>query len=460
MLISGLVDGDSITHGILSTTGSDVREYSYNGTNESYSKYLGDDFVWTEDLETLNGIKNYSITYNLYVTITDKESYTVTFNTNGGSEIEPVAVVDGGRLAKPKDPTRQGYTFKGWHKEDGTEWDFEKDTVTSDITLYAKWEAKDPEQGLTHYRVQYDANGGLGDVPEDNHRYWYGERVTVLEGDLNKAGYIFQGWCDEVSGKLYHAGDIFNMPNRDVCLKANWTLDGSLPENQATVIFCVDDEEYAQVIVSKGTALDGRMPSDPTKEGFDFAGWYIGEEEFTSATIVNGNLTVYAKWTLNEDYVIVSFVIDNELYLTKVCKKDNITEPNIQHSQNKQINGWYVDPDLQNKFDFNTVVATNHLTLYAEWQDNTTLMIYFIFLLFAVMIAAVIASTKRISFYENKNDEEKYEAVLMIGSGVIGDKLPTINNDNFLGWYTEQGEQITEETKITQSMKVYARWKE
>ncbi|WP_400260474.1 InlB B-repeat-containing protein, partial [Candidatus Methanomassiliicoccus intestinalis] len=211
--------------------------------------------------------------------------------------------------------------------------------------------------------------------------------------------------------------------------------------------------------VSKGTALDDSMPSDPIKEGFDFAGWYVGEEEFTSATIVNGNLTVYAKWTLNEDYVIVYFVIGNELYLTKVCKKDNIAEPNI-HNQNKQINGWYVDQELQNKFDFNTVVTTSHLTLYAEWQDNTNLMIYFIFLLFAAMIAAVIASTKRVSFYENKNDEEKYESVLMIGSGAIGDKLPTISNDNFRGWYTEQGEQITEETKITQSMKVYARWKE
>ena len=398
--------------------------------------------------------------------------YSVEYDLNGGTGATPDAdtVTIGAAipLADTTGISRTGYTLLGWSFDQNaksaiisgtklTAEDIDAYHQDDKLILYAVWRAEDSPPT---YKVQYDANGGLGDVPQDNHRYWYGERVTVLEGDLSKTGYIFQGWCDEISGKLYHAGDVFNMPNRDVCLKANWTLDGSLPENQATVIFCVDDEEYAQVIVSKGTALDDSMPSDPIKEGFDFAGWYVGEEEFTSATIVNGNLTVYAKWTLNEDYVIVSFIIDNELYLTKVCKKDNITEPNIQHSQNKQINGWYVDQELQNKFDFNTVVTTSHLTLYAEWQDNTNLMIYFIFLLFAAMIAAVIASTKRVSFYENKNDEEKYESVLMIGSGAIGDKLPTISNDNFRGWYTEQGEQITEETKITQSMKVYARWKE
>ena len=398
--------------------------------------------------------------------------YSVEYDLNGGTGATPDAdtVTIGAAipLADTTGISRTGYTLLGWSFDQNaksaiisgtklTAEDIDAYHQDDKLILYAVWRAEDSPPT---YKVQYDANGGLGDVPQDNHRYWYGERVTVLEGDLSKTGYIFQGWCDEISGKLYHAGDVFNMPNRDVCLKANWTLDGSLPENQATVIFCVDDEEYAQVVVSKGTALDDSMPADPIKEGFDFAGWYVGEEEFTSATIVNGNLTVYAKWTLNEDYVIVSFIIDNELYLTKVCKKDNITEPNIQHSQNKQINGWYVDQELQNKFDFNTVVTTSHLTLYAEWQDNTNLMIYFVFLLFAAMIAAVIASTKRISFYENKNDEEKYESVLMIGSGTIGDKLPAVTNDNFLGWYTEQGEQITEETKITQSMKVYARWKE
>ena len=86
-------------------------------------------------------------------------------------------------------------------------------------------------------------------------------------------------------------------------------------------------------------------------------------------------------------------------------------------------------------------------------------MILFIFALFAGFMAAVIASTKRIAFYENKDDEEKYASVIMIGKGTLKDRLPSHSNNNFEGWYSESGELITEDTEITQSMNIYAHWK-
>jgi uncharacterized repeat protein (TIGR02543 family) len=82
--------------------------------------------------------------------------YTVTFESNGGSAVAAVDAARGEKIAEPTAPTKAGYAFKGWYKESGLQnlWDFSSDTVTGDITLYAKWEA------LQTYAVTFDSNGG------------------------------------------------------------------------------------------------------------------------------------------------------------------------------------------------------------------------------------------------------------------------------------------------------------
>lgn len=74
---------------------------------------------------------------------------TVSFECNGGSEISAVKVALGDKVAPPQNPVKDGFVFAGWFKDiELTEpWDFEKDTVESNITLYAKWmssESADP----------------------------------------------------------------------------------------------------------------------------------------------------------------------------------------------------------------------------------------------------------------------------------------------------------------------------
>ena len=68
-------------------------------------------------------------------------SYTVTFDTQGGSDITSQTVADGGNVTQPANPTRKGFTFDGWYKEAActNAWNFDTDVVTEDITLYAKW---------------------------------------------------------------------------------------------------------------------------------------------------------------------------------------------------------------------------------------------------------------------------------------------------------------------------------
>ncbi|WP_286148053.1 InlB B-repeat-containing protein [Neopoerus faecalis] len=82
------------------------------------------------------------------MTLTAKwvRTYTVTFETSGGSAVDPVIVDAGSTVTKPADPTKSGYTFGGWYKDSTlqTPWDFANDTVTADTTLYAKWTANPP----------------------------------------------------------------------------------------------------------------------------------------------------------------------------------------------------------------------------------------------------------------------------------------------------------------------------
>ena len=67
--------------------------------------------------------------------------YTVTFDTQEGSRIDPVTVSSGSMVTRPADPARDGFTFGGWYKEAActNAWDFDSDAVNADITLYAKW---------------------------------------------------------------------------------------------------------------------------------------------------------------------------------------------------------------------------------------------------------------------------------------------------------------------------------
>ncbi|MEG1822849.1 MAG: InlB B-repeat-containing protein [Clostridiales bacterium] len=83
--------------------------------------------------------------YNRFYVSWAATTFTVTFNTNGGSAVADITgVVSGSKITKPTDPTKKGYTFGGWYTDNkfATAWEFDKSTVTGNTTLYAKWNAE------------------------------------------------------------------------------------------------------------------------------------------------------------------------------------------------------------------------------------------------------------------------------------------------------------------------------
>ena len=92
------------------------------------------------------------------------ESWTVTFNSNGGSACDTkfVATADG-KLAKPADPTRDGYTFGGWFTDEACTQAYDFSTpVTADLTLYAKWTKNAVNPGGNGGSGTNGGNGGAG----------------------------------------------------------------------------------------------------------------------------------------------------------------------------------------------------------------------------------------------------------------------------------------------------------
>lgn len=81
------------------------------------------------------------------------ESWRVAFDAQGGSYVAPRYVAKNKMVSEPATPTRDGHTFLGWYTAEGEKWDFAKDVVTADMTLYAKW---------TKNAVTPGGNGGSG----------------------------------------------------------------------------------------------------------------------------------------------------------------------------------------------------------------------------------------------------------------------------------------------------------
>lgn len=142
----------------------------------------------------------------------DPDTYSVAFNSNGGSAVDTQIVAAGGKATEPNDPTKSGYEFDAWYKEAQfiNEWDFANDTVNEPTILYANW--------LAQYTVTYNSNGGSSVSPET---VTAGEKATEPTPPT-KQGATFGGWYKEDT--LTTAWDFStDTVNSNITLYAKWT---------------------------------------------------------------------------------------------------------------------------------------------------------------------------------------------------------------------------------------------
>ena len=251
--------------------------------------------------------------------------YTITFDTNGGSEIAPITQDYGTEITAPDNPTRKGYTFKGWDKE------IPETMPAENMTVKAQWE-------INQYTIAFDTNGGseIAPITQD-----YGTEITAPDNPTRK-GYTFKGWDKEIPE---------TMPAENITVKAQWEI------NQYTITFDTNGgSEIAPITQDYGTEITA--PADPTRKGYTFKGWNKEIPE----TMPAENITVKAQWEINQYTITFDTNGGSEIAPITQGYGTEITAPDNPTRKGYTFKGW--DKEIPE-----TMPAEN-ITIKARWKDT------------------------------------------------------------------------------------------
>ena len=251
--------------------------------------------------------------------------YTITFDTNGGSEIAPITQDYGTEITAPDNPTRKGYTFKGWDKE------IPETMPAENITVKAQWE-------INQYTITFDTNGGseIAPITQD-----YGTEITAPDNPTRK-GYTFKGWDKEIPK---------TMPAENITLKAQWEI------NQYTITFDTNGgSEIAPITQDYGTEITA--PDNPTRKGYTFKGW----DKEIPKTMPAENITLKAQWEINQYTITFDTNGGSEIAPITQDYGTEITAPDNPTRKGYTFKGW--DKEIPE-----TMPAEN-ITITARWKDT------------------------------------------------------------------------------------------
>lgn len=373
---------------IPATTATYTVSYNANGGSgapSSQTKYHGTNLTLSSTKPTRTGytfqgwgtsatasVATYSAggTYTSNASVTlyavwKANTYTVTYHENGatlGSTASNTATYNSNFMTTKNGFIRSGYTFNGWNEkadgtgtvwnldspgvyESGTYWNW---TYTSNIVLYAQWKAKT-------IKVTFNKNDNSGETLSQEftygvsgNKFGYNTDGTLKWGDnsgqfgnWDRAGYTLLGWgwnSTAISAAFHTYADVtddFIFTYGNINLYAVWR------ENVYTVSF--DANGGTTSTASKSVIYNstyGELPI-PTREGYEFIGWYTKKTSGTQITsnttvTITANQTLYAHWKVMN----VSYFKSNGDYVLcyTYVKTGGTWKPAIMH---KKIDGTY-----------------------------------------------------------------------------------------------------------------------
>ena len=232
--------------------------------------------------------------------------YTITFDTNGGSEIAPITQDYGTEITAPDNPTRKGYTFMGWDKE------IPETMPAENITVKAQWE-------INQYTITFDTNGGseIAPITQD-----YGTKITAPDNPTRK-GYTFKGWDKEIPK---------TMPAENITITARWK-DTEKPTGE----IIIGTNKWNEFLNELTFGIFFKDTQEVTINAVDnsgvvFVSFLVTDKELSEAELNSLVFRAYEEpFSIdpNGEYIVYVMLVDENINITYL-RSDRITLDNIQ----------------------------------------------------------------------------------------------------------------------------------
>ena len=232
-------------------------------------------------------------------------SYTIAFDTNGGSDIDPITQDYGTQITAPANPTREGYTFIGWDKA------IPATMPAGDMTITAQWR-------INQYTITFDTDGGseIAPITQD-----YGTAITA-PADPTREGYTFIGWDKEIPA---------TMPAENITLKAKWK-DIEKPTGE----IIIGTNKWHSFLNKLTLGLFFKDTQTVTINAFDnsgtvFVSYLVTDRDLSEAelqSLVFGGYEEPFCIDLNGEYIVYAMLVDESLNITYL-RSDRITLDNV-----------------------------------------------------------------------------------------------------------------------------------
>lgn len=277
-------------------------------------------------------------------------TYTVTFNSEGGSNVAAQKVEAGKTATKPADPTKQGYTFDEWLLN-GEAYDFST-AVNADITLNASWLKGES------YKVTFYSEGKV------YAEYSYREGETVVKpADPTRTDYEFVNWyTDEACTRPYVFGA---MKDSSINLYAGWRRNA-----QNTITFVTNCSQTISPLKKYEGETINLDSYSLTKEGYTFEGWYTDEactKSFTLTTMPAENITLYAKWIEASNVNVINVKYGNVTKKVFIDKSVTSVDSLEFDLENYVLEEWQDESGKALTFPLTVV---NNMTVVAKYYSD------------------------------------------------------------------------------------------
>ena len=250
---------------------------------------------------------NAAVTGNM--TLTAKwtaNSYTITFDTDGGSAIDPITQDYGTQITAPADPTREGYTFIGWDKA------IPATMPAGDMTIKAQWR-------INQYTITFDTDGGstVAPITQD-----YGTAITA-PADPTRGGYTFIGWDKAIPA---------TMPAGDMTITAKWK-DSEKPTGEIKI----SKNSWKSFLNNITFGLFFKDTQTVTINAADnsgtvFVSYLVTHQDLSEAELQSLVFSGYQDpfhIDPNGEYIVYAMLADASLNITYL-RSDRITLDNVQ----------------------------------------------------------------------------------------------------------------------------------